>query len=240
MQLSHGKMDAPADQAEHEEDASSEEDDQPGVLMPARWSQRYRLLMVQKMLATLTIKQVDDIRAGEDWPNDPGVFNKAYTELYVLITDELKLQYPGYQSVANPKRTDYRPFRDAAVKWTTRFLLTGTIHDRPPHEKGYKMQQRKPHLAQIRDMIMKGFTDSQGNVRLFRDLHHLQREKKGEFTDVMKATGLKTMESLWKQLQQVYPALGQVPIKIKKEREAKEVQVCCSALLVSHSIPSYP
>ena len=236
-------MDGPLDEEElaNVEDDTVEEESSDNVVrgMPFRWTHRSRILMVKKMLATLTSTEVSAIIEGKRWPNNPPKFNKAYLEMYLEVSTDLMNRYPGVVLEQDPQKLKddkaIRRFQDAAREWTTRFLQTGTIHNQQPHKKGYKLEQRRPHLNAIRDMIMRGYQRKnaqgvrEGETRLFRDLHHLQREMKDEFKPLMEATGLKTMRSLWHQLKLVHPNLAKVTVKMKKNRDTDTVQACSLA-----------
>ena len=232
------EMDAPLDEAEHADVVDGEVNEMVNAVrvMPFRWTRRSRTFMVKEMLAALEVDEMVHIMNGGQFPNNPSKFSKVYLHLYHTLSKDLSERYPGLAYPQDPEKADIRPFQDAALFWTRRFLTDGNIHDKEAHMRGYKLEQRRPYLSAIRDMIMEGYTDQTGNTRLFRDMHHLQRVKKDEFQQMMEATGLKTIRSVWHQMRLLHPNLAKVAVKLKKERSAARVQACSLPMLMSHSI----
>ena len=211
---------------------------------PFRWTRSRRIIMVMEMLQFLTDAEraamiLDPAMA---WPNRGRNSTQAYQQLHQKIIDDMERELHD-QGIDPDNWTGEMPSLDsvkiAAQHWTRRFLEDGTITNRPPHVKGYKLEANEPHLRAIRDLIMAGYRDSDNNQRLFRNMYHLHRLKGKEFEDHFKATGLKTMRSLWLQLKKLFPNLGKVTLRLKKKRDEVLVQACShSTFMVQQPYPS--
>lgn len=217
-----------------DDDSDDEEEEEKDDLIRRsfRWSTRLRTHMVTHSLRRLGWSRAAQLRNPEKkWPKANTKVNKEdepykpeWLELRSTVMSELKEELG--RDVRVEETPSVRCVRDAARSWTRRFLQEGHVRDRPPHYKGYKLQRNKEHLEKIRNMILEGYPDGNGNTRLYRDLHHLQRVKKEEFKVIREACGLKTMRGLMNQLQAVFPAIQRVAVRFKKDRMREPVQVC--------------
>lgn len=193
-----------------------------------------RKIMVGRLLEPLTPDEVNAIMHDDPgtltWPGAarPKEFGAAYAKIAddINAAIERRLGRPLTPEEL-PNEKDHRNMKIAARKWTERFLRNGHIYDDPPHQKGYKMARNREHLAAIRRMILKGHKDRQGNTRLYSSLEELQSLQRDEFNQHFHATGLKTLRALWIQLQNQYPKLRRVALRLKKDRDAAAVKVCC-------------
>jgi len=206
-------------------------DDGSGTARTFRWHQSLRKIMVASMLKTLTFEERDELmKENGSWPNAPQRFTKAYKKLRKRLI--AKMEDESGKKLTDSERPSPRAVKEAAKRWTRRFLLHGHIQDDPPHKKGYKLERNRVPLQAIKDMIMRGWVagDSADGEdpprRLFRDLHHLHRVKGKEFEDHFNQLGLKTKRGLWSQLKEMFPKLAKVAIHLKKQRPAGAVRVC--------------
>lgn len=184
--------------------------------------------MVSRLMGALTWDEQRDIaEETAHWPNDPKRFTPLYNELQkdvqtVILHQRIDAEWEDIEVDNIPTR---RAITDTAKRWTKALLKTGTLLDRPPHPKGYRLAKSAPYLQPIRDIILAGHLDSQGNVTIFRNLAEVQA-KVPEFQELMDATGCKTLKGLWGHLKAMYPRLNKVNLRLKKLRDHQKVQVC--------------
>lgn len=191
-----------------------------------RYTLAAKKMMVHAMLKALTDEERESLEQGGAWPNTntahwKNANQELYTKMRALMNDDRTEILP------EDAKKEERNVRQAAQKWTKRFLTEGSIHVHPPHEQGYKDNnpERLKGLAKIREWILEGCDDGSGGKTLYRDLYHLRHVKKDEFDKEMERTGLKCIKSVWKHLQRVYPKMRRVTIRLKKIRQAKPVKV---------------
>jgi hypothetical protein len=226
MELQQGDM-QPA-QADEEEDPSF------------RWPQYIRKHMVRALLAALhewgSQKHANGqmsgawagtelyLESGEDWPR-----SKHMRPFWKELISDIK-KHQGELDLP----TD-RAIREAAIRWTRAFLLEGTIHDKPAHLPGEQLINNKEHLDKIKDILMAGYTDRQGNVCIYTSLQDANT-RSAEFRAAYQATSLTSFQGLWSQLKQLYPRLNTVQIKLKKARDHQLVQVCTLSCAIAAAV----
>ena len=217
------------------------EEEGPSYCFPFRWTHQRRVIMVMGMLNFLTDDERNALIAdpASPWPNKGKKATKPYSDMHAQVVADMErelLEHGVDPADWQGGMPSLDSVRDAAQQWTRRFLADGSIINKPPHVKGYKLEANEPYLVAIRQMIMDGYLDSEGNQRLFRDLHHLQKMKGKLFQDIFNKTGLKTLRSLWLQLKTLFPNLGKVTIRLKKKRAEKLVQVCSNTHCLSENV----
>jgi hypothetical protein len=211
------------------EEADADEDDS------FRWPQHIRKQMVRALLAALhtwgmevhNTGQISGawtgtelyLESGIKWPN-----SKHMRPMWKGLIADIKKQL-------EEEPTD-RAIREAAIRWTRAFLINGSIHDRPPHLPGEQLANNKEHLDTIKNVLMAGYLDDQGNVCIYRSLEDAHK-RSAEFKAAFTATKLTSFQGLWSQLKQLYPRINKVQIKLKKARDHQLVQVwaqlCCGS-----------
>ena len=97
---------------------------------------------------------------------------------------------------------------EAAKPCTTESFLHASCRPAAP-------AMRASSLAAIRQMLVDGYTDMEGNQSQFRSLHHLQRVRGRAFEVHFEKSGLNTLRSLWLELQTHFPGNGYVAMKMK-------------------------
>lgn len=194
-----------------------------------RWPMHLRVQMVRAYLSGLTWEQAEDVFFGRAARAQPP------TSKLVAIYNELeegiiKNQNPDWDGVSVPEThvASRRAIKEVTKKWAMRFLETGSILDKPPHEKGWRLKQNEQPLAAIRELLLSGWKDDNGDLHVYRSLKDLQKRCGAQFDVLWKQTGLKeeSLDSLWNQLKRKYPRLNKVRLRLKKQRDHVQVQVC--------------
>jgi hypothetical protein len=192
-----------------------------------RWPWHYRVQMVASLLRGLTQKEQDDIAHGGDIPNKPRVLEAIYKQLHVWVKDTLKNEWTeaGDEEAVIPTSTEGAVRRQAKF-WTKSFLRRGRIADQPSVGKNSKRRERlTQNLTAIKEVLLKGYTDDRGSMRLFQSLEEAD-QKSEEFKGLQAEQGVaKTFPGLWRQLRREFPEFQKLTMAAKKERDAKEVQV---------------
>ena len=115
--------------------------------------------------------------------------------------------------------------RRKAIELTKKFLQTCSIKNLPAHEKGWLLDKNKPVLAEVRDVLLAGYADKDGNTTVYRFLQDAWNRSSSFREAFGKLHNVTTLDTLWLQLQQVYPKMNRVTLKLKKERNFAKVQV---------------
>lgn len=194
-----------------------------------RWPLHLRMQLVRAYLSGLTWEQAEDVHFGRKahaHPDNPKLV-AIYNELERGIAKDCNPDWNG-EGEPPASGTSRRAIKEATKMWAARFIEYGSILDKPPHEKGWRLEQNKEALAAIRELLMRGWKDDHGDVHVYRSLKDLQKRAGAEFDALWKQTGLKdkSLDTLWGQLKRMYPRLNRVRLRLKKQREHKLVQVC--------------
>lgn len=197
--------------------------DTRGVYDSFRWPERARVLMTSRVVAALTFDEVQDLIAGNAFPNDSSRLQPIYEQLHSDIVELIITERgPGFRHEHTlPSK---RAVVDTAKKWARNFLMFGDVHDSPSHVPGESLQKNMPHLQEIRSLIMQGYKDEKGQTCLFKSLADLN-SREPRFAELMAATQLTTYRAVWRQLQAAFPRMHKVMLRVKKTRDAALVQV---------------
>lgn len=208
-------------------------DDHRSIGATTRWSELERLMLVSRAAPLLSFQEVRDIAHGKPL-HKIKAYEERFRQVYAAVTAELVEQatadaHPeGGEGVEVPHlhKLQQRNVRACITEWLPRLLRDGHVHDRPPHQPGYRLQRNMPVLTGIRELLLAGWTDSIGQKCLFRSLHDLQNRKPGEFA-ALKAElhGVKTLRGIWSQLTSAFPAMRKMTVRAKKVRDGAPVQV---------------
>ncbi|MGV0990602.1 hypothetical protein [Limnohabitans sp.] len=204
-----------------------------------RWPQYIRKQMVRALLAGLHMyseekygnKQVSGAWTGTEWLMSPGHSwpnSKIMRPIWQALIKDVK------QKLADPP-TD-RAIREAALRWTRAFLLNGSVKDKPPHLPGERLETNRENLVKIKDILMEGYLDKQGNTAIYKSLAEAHKKSaafRAAFADLK---GLTSFQGLWCQLKQMFPKLNTVQIKLKKARDHQLVQVCSDTSYTSRVV----
>lgn len=220
-----------------------------------RWELQYRAHMVLEMGRGLSCEEIEVVRKGGSFPNRGPAGRKMYTDMHATICGMLRRDGHTVKEHQKPRRgaeqqavyVTVDAVKQAAKRWFTCFITNGHIHDEPPHQKGYKRDRRRPHLDTIVEYLKEGYwvemtprkvggghvaqageetEDGKRRVHcLYRNLEHLYTKRKQDMDKLMAEMGLKTLQSVWNELQQVHPHVKPVQLKLKKVRNAANTQV---------------
>lgn len=211
---------------DNEEEPDDQADDAAGG-RPFRWPRRCRIIMATTLFTALTDDEVETLDAGGRWPQArPHIFHATYVKIHEAIIRRLEVERgvePG--QLPEEEKPSYQSVKRAAKRWTLRQIQTGNVNDRPPHVVGYKNEKHRPILAAIRELILEGCKDEEGNTCLYRDIDHLRQANSQQFEPLFQQTGWKTTRTLWRVMKVQYPLMKKVSIRAKREREAGSVQV---------------
>lgn len=208
-----------------------------------RWPLHLRVQMVRAYLSGLTWEQAEDVyfgRAARALPPNSKL-EAIYDELQAGITTDANPDWDG-QGVPESRVSSRRAIKDATKMWAMRFLECGSILDKPPHEKGWRLAQNEQPLAAIRELLLRGWEDDNGDVHVYRSLKDLQARAGAQFEVLWKQTGLKdqSLDTLWNQLKRRYPRLNKVRLRLKKQRDHVQVQVCAFTVMRMRMSASRP
>lgn len=201
-------------------------DDQRGFRQQYRWPERCRVLMVAAVLSKLTWAEQQAVSQGADLPNHSTLMAPMYLQ---LVQDVHAVIDAEAGELVNHKPSA-RSIKEAAQKWTKRFLREGSVHDAPPHLPGHNIQRLLPVLTAMKDVLMQGYLDALGQTMVFKSLQDAC-SKSEAFADLYQQTGYKSYRSCWKNLRKAFPQLCTVELRVKKCREAALVQACTIDLL---------
>ena len=194
-----------------------------------RWPLHLRMQMVRAYLSGLTWEQAEDVYFGKVAHAHPPTSKLVaiYNQLQAGITADLNPDWDG-QGVPEVDVPARRAIKDATKMWAMRFLDCGSILDKPPHVKGWRLAQNEKPLAEIRELLLRGWKDDNGDVHVYRSLKDLQARAGAQFDVLWKQTGLQqeSLDTLWNQLKRRYPRLNKVRLRLKKQRDHVQVQVC--------------
>lgn len=180
--------------------------------------------MVTSLASGLTWEDRQQIIAGGGMPNRPHIFKPIYQKLVDDVRASLRVL--GDASNLGASDPSPRSIQEAAKKYTKRLLRDGTILDRPSQRKGDRLSANDDVLRRLRDIILAGYPDDEGNTRIYRSLQQIADKGPPEFEALRQESGLKTYKALWRQLRRRYPKMAKVAVRLKKKRNAALVQVC--------------
>lgn len=187
-----------------------------------RWHHHVRALMVTSLAAGLTWQDRERIIAGQGMPNRPRVFTPIYNQL----ADDVRAFLREVAEANGVEAFDpsYRSIQDTAKKWLKTFLRDGSVLDKPPQRAGERFSANADLLRRLRDIILAGYPDGQGNTRIYRSIQEIADKGPPEFAELKRESGL-GYKALWRQLRRQYPRMNKVAIRLKKKRDAANVQV---------------
>lgn len=170
-------------------------------------------------------------------------------------TPPAKAAKPAPQSTPEgEKRQRLRAsIKRVAKVYSQRLLWGQTLADQAPNPKGYKLEKYRAQLTIMKDMLIRGWVDSSGQWRHFRNVEELQaydarrradpqgkgvpkdpltpaEMDKPSFEELRKqmqgnSTRPRSCRTLWIQMKTLFPKLRKVRQLLKRKRDSKMVQV---------------
>lgn len=190
-----------------------------------RWAEEARIKMAHAMLKVLTEEEADELRAGGPFPTtNQKRFEDLYKEQYPKILAEIRKEDNKWGK-RNTELT-YNGLKKAVKRYTKQLLMKNNVHNKPPHSKGYKIERNWETLDAIYHLVIGGWTDEEGNHRMFENLQQVQELCPDQFNPLFEQTKLKTLKSLREQLRESHPQLVELKVLMKKPRDNVAARVC--------------
>lgn len=193
-----------------------------------RWTRPLRVIAVKALLAFMPVLLVTQTQMlPVDGPGE-NMMRNAYARAYEDVTDAMYKQLGAgvsHEQWETELKPSTKAVREMAQRYTLRFIVDGNVFDLPPHEPGYKDEDRKPFLERLVQLLRCGYVGADGQHHVYRNLEHAAALDPDIHQLCFAGLGLNTYRAVWKLLKKFCPALYCGLVKNKKVRNRAKTQV---------------